>query len=152
VDFELLSSPTIGCRDCLGTQQVMATSIFDTIIDGGVEIVSKGMRKRIGVTRLILATVENLDYMVLTPEGDIELETFGAEGVQYAIRDKPERTLPRTLGRLTSDFDPVPSSDELEDTIGRAERKQRKYELLGLNAQEKQQLQQQQHQGLSLGG
>ena len=99
----------------------MSGNIFDSVLEAGVEVISVASRKRLSSTRIILAHIDDLEYMVLSPNGDIEVEHFDPSGARYAIRDDINRDIPIGFGRLSEDFDPVPSPEDLDALIERAE-------------------------------
>ena len=98
-----------------------APGLFDQIFEAGTELLSKGPRKRTCFTRLILAHIEEVQYVVLTPNGDIEVENFNDPKILYCVRSQPERVVPLDMGRLSQDFDPLPEIDELEKLVEQAE-------------------------------
>ena len=99
----------------------MSGNIFDSVLEAGVEVISVASRKRLSSTRIILAHIDDLEYMVLSPNGDIEVEHFDPSGARYAIRDDINRDIPTGFGRLSEDFDPVPNPEDLDALIERAE-------------------------------
>ena len=98
-----------------------APGLFDQVLEAGTELLSKGPRKRTCSTRLILAHIEAVSYVVLTPNGDIEVETFNDPKILYCVRSQPDRVVPLDMGRLLQDFDPLPVNEEFEKLIEQAE-------------------------------
>ena len=80
--------------------------MFDAILDPGIEVLVKGPRKRLCTTRLLLAHVQDKDYIVFTPNGEVDVESFDTPNATYAERTPPDRMVPLALGRLGEDFDP----------------------------------------------
>ena len=96
-------------------------ALFDVVQSAGVEILAKGPRKRICTTRLILVHIQDKVYVVLTPRGEIVVESFDNPDVLYGERLLPDRAIPLALGKLNEDFDPMPSQDEFETLVAQAE-------------------------------
>jgi hypothetical protein len=86
-------------------------SLFDETIEAGTEILIKVKNKRSSVARLILSHVQGKQYVVLTPSGEIVLDDF-SDVATAAIRDASSRSIPLGMGKVTEDFDELPSSDE----------------------------------------
>ena len=95
--------------------------MFDVVQQAGIEVLAKGLRKRICTTRLLLSHVQGYEYVVLTPNGDVQVEQFDPSTATYVERNPADRSIPLTMGRLNEDFDPMPSQEDFEQLVARAE-------------------------------
>jgi hypothetical protein len=97
----------------------MSTSPFDTTIAPGEEVLVRGRNKRSCVSRPILAHVQNKQYIVLTPGGQMMNEDYAnASGAE--IRDHETRAGALGLGKITEDFEVLPTNDEFFELADRA--------------------------------
>ena len=97
----------------------MSFSINDEPMLSGGEFFVKHKGKKSYSARLIIAHIADHDYIVLTPDGGLVREDLAARGTLVEIRESGE--VPAKVGKNVIDFDAMPSQDEFDELVERAE-------------------------------
>ena len=91
--------------------------------DSGQIVFYKAEGAKVFENRLILAHVDNDEYISLSPAGggEIVLEDFGVKGSSLEVSDPDRPGIPPTVMKGLVEFEEMPSQSDFEDLVERAD-------------------------------